>query len=57
VQHTDIQRGPLDRRLGLAELLIHTAGTQMATVRLPGLTADRASALRDALLEGHDQRF
>ncbi|MGQ0800914.1 MAG: PH domain-containing protein [Pseudomarimonas sp.] len=57
VQHTDIQRGPLDRRLGLADLLIHTAGTQMATVRLPGLADERAHVLRDALLEGHDQRF
>jgi len=57
VQHTDIQRGPLDRRLGLADLLIHTAGTQMATVRLPGLAEARAHALRDGLLEGHDQRF
>ena len=57
VQHTDIQRGPLDRRLGLADLLVHTAGTQMATVRLPGLADERAHVLRDALLEGHDQRF
>lgn len=57
VQHTDIQRGPLDRRLGLADLLVHTAGTQMATVRLAGLADERAQALRDALLEGHDQQF
>lgn len=57
VQHTDIQRGPLDRRLGLADLLVHTAGTQMATVRLAGVSAERAQALRDALLEGHDQQF
>ncbi len=57
VQHTDIQRGPLDRRLGLADLSIHTAGTAMATVRLSGLSLDRAQSLRDSLLEGHDQRF
>ena len=57
VQHTDIQRGPLDRRLGLADLSIHTAGTSMATVRLSGLSLDRAQSLRDSLLEGHDQRF
>lgn len=57
VQHTDIQSGPLDRRLGLADLLVHTAGTQMATVRLEGLAVERARALRDALLEGHDQQF
>lgn len=57
VQHTDIQRGPLDRRLGLADLLVQTAGTAMATVRLGGLSDERARALRDALLEGHDQQF
>lgn len=57
VQHTDIERGPLDRRLGLTDLMIHTAGSQMATVRLAGLSTERATTLRDALLEGHDQRF
>ncbi len=57
VQHTDIERGPLDRQLGLADLVVHTAGTRMATVRIAGLASDRALALRDALLEGHDQRF
>lgn len=57
VQHTDLQRGPLARRLGLAELVIHTAGTELASIRVPGLDADRAHALRDALLEGHDQQL
>jgi len=57
VQHTDIQQGPIDRHLGLAELLVHTAGTEMAGVHLNGLDAERARSLRDALLEGHDQRF
>ncbi len=50
VQHTDINRGPLDRRLGLATLKIYTAGTRLASIELDGLPAERAVALRDALL-------
>lgn len=54
VQHTDINRGPLDRRLGLASLRVFTAGTRLASVDLDGLDAARATELRDALLDGHD---
>lgn len=57
VQHTDLQRGPLDRRLGLADLELHTAGSKNATVKLEGLDVERAVALRDALLQGHDRQF
>ncbi|MBD8527482.1 PH domain-containing protein [Pseudomarimonas arenosa] len=57
VQHTDLSHGPLERRLGLASLLIHTAGTDNATIRLAGLAEARARAVRDALLEGHDERL
>lgn len=57
VQHTDLQRGPLDRRLGLSDLVVHTAGSKIAAVRIAGLAEARARALRDALLEGHDQQF
>lgn len=51
VQHLDLERGPLERRLGLATLVLHTAGTRMSAVRLPGLDAARARALRDALVD------
>lgn len=50
VQHLDIERGPIERNLGLATLVIHTAGTRMNAVRLAGLKEQRALALRDALL-------
>jgi hypothetical protein len=52
VQHTDVAQGPLQRRYGLATLLIYTAGTEHAEVDLGGL--DRATALRirDHLLQG-----
>lgn len=50
VQHLDLERGPIERHLGLATLVIHTAGTRMNAVRLAGLDEQRARALRDALL-------
>jgi uncharacterized protein len=54
VQHTDINRGPLDRWLGLATLKVYTAGTRLDAINLGGLPAERAIAMRDALLDGHD---
>lgn len=54
VQHTDINRGPLDRRLGLTTLKVFTAGTRLASVSLDGLPAERAEELRDALVNHAD---
>ena len=50
VQHTDVERGPLARRFGLAALVVHTAGHQDSEVRLEGLEHGVALALRDRLL-------
>ena len=50
VQHTDISQGPLERRFGLASLIVHTAGSENASVQLPGLPNDEALSLRDQLL-------
>lgn len=52
VQHTDVAQGPLQRRFGLATLIVHTAGNESAVVELPGLTHDTALAIRDHLLPG-----
>ena len=54
VQHTDVVQGPLQRRYGLGRLIIHTAGTQHASVSLSGLPHDKALAIRDFLIEGGD---
>ena len=56
VQHTDVSQGPLERRFGIATLVIHTAGTDAAVVSLHGLTRETALAIRDHLLprEGPD---
>lgn len=47
VQHIDIAQGPLQRLLGLATLVLNTAGTRGAAVKLPGLKPSDAEAMRD----------
>ncbi|HUF64019.1 MAG TPA: PH domain-containing protein [Verrucomicrobiales bacterium] len=56
LQHVDIRRGPLERHLGLATLMLHTAGTSHALQTVPGLDPARAAQLRDRFLrfEGDD---
>jgi len=50
VQHTDVSQGPIERRFGLAHLVIHTAGTMSASVTLEGLRHDTAILIRNHLL-------
>jgi membrane protein YdbS with pleckstrin-like domain len=54
VQHTDVSRGPIERALDLATLVVYTAGTQHASVHLSGLTHETALAIRDFLIDGGD---
>ena len=46
VQHLDLKRGPLERRYGLATLVLHTAGTRLNAVQLSGIEDADAEALR-----------
>lgn len=50
VQHTDVQQGPVERGFGLATLIVHTAGTQHASIPLSGLAHEVALEIRDYLL-------
>lgn len=50
VQHLDVERGPIERRYGLATLIVHTAGTRLNALRQPGFDESTAAALRDALV-------
>jgi membrane protein YdbS with pleckstrin-like domain len=52
VQHTDVSQGPLQRRHGLATLVIYTAGTTYAKVELAGLDHATALRIREHLLAG-----
>ena len=49
VQHIDIAHGPIERRFGLATLILHTAGTRGAAVPLPGLLHEEAERMRDRI--------
>ncbi len=50
VQHVDLSSGPIDRLFGLRQVSIYTAGTREADASIPGLTSERAEALRQALI-------
>lgn len=49
IQHLDVQQSILERMLGLAKLVIYTAGTRGADIIIPGLPLQYAEALRDQL--------
>ena len=49
VQHVDTQRGPVERALGLASVVVYTAGSRGADVTIPGLTPERADDLQEQL--------
>jgi uncharacterized protein len=50
VQHLDFERGPLERRYGLATLIVHTAGSQERALRQSGLLLADAEYLRNVLM-------
>ncbi len=49
IQQVESRSGPLGRRLGNAELVIHTAGTRVARTVLSGVPISQAELLRDQL--------
>ena len=49
VQHIDLAQGPVERRFGLATLILHTAGTRASSVPLPGLPQEEAERMRDRI--------
>ena len=50
IQHVEQHQGPLDRRFGLYELKLFSAGTAYLRFRIPGLDADTASRIRQFIL-------
>ncbi len=54
IQHTDVNQGPIERHFGLAHLVLHTAGTESASVTLPGLDQDLAIGIRQQLVPTDD---
>lgn len=50
IQHVDTRQGPIERTMGLATVVVFTAGSVGAMVAVPGLATARAEALRDQLV-------
>lgn len=54
IQHVDTHSGPIERSMGLATLIVHTAGSQLGSITVPGLPKAEAEQLRDYLSKmGH----
>jgi hypothetical protein len=51
VQHIDVVRGPVEKLLGVATLVVHTAGTHNSIVTVPGLAPETAEEIRDVIRE------
>jgi membrane protein YdbS with pleckstrin-like domain len=49
LQHVDSSRGPVERLVGLASIVVYTAGSRGADVTVPGLTSSGADDLRERL--------
>lgn len=51
VQHIDVVRGPIERRFGLATLVIYTAGHAHSDIKIEGLSHEAALGLRERLVK------
>lgn len=51
IQHVEQHQGPIDKRFGLYELKLFSAGTGHFTFRIPGLDAAAAARVKQFILE------
>ncbi len=54
IQHVELKRGPIDRKVGLAKLQVFSAGGAMHTFEIPGLKLDDAESIRQFILSHKD---
>lgn len=54
IQHVELKRGPIDRKIGLAKLQVFSAGGAMHTFEVPGLVLEEAEAIRQFILSHKD---
>ena len=47
IQHSTVTMGPLERKFGLARLVLYTAGSNDADLSIPGLTQATAQQLKE----------
>lgn len=51
IQNCSVHQGPLERKFSLATLILYTAGSQGADMKIPGLTEEEANRLRHFILQ------
>ncbi len=54
IQHVELKRGPIDRKLGLAKIQVFSAGGATHTFEIPGLEVDTAESIRQFILDHKD---
>ncbi|WP_068546287.1 PH domain-containing protein [Thalassotalea crassostreae] len=54
VQHVELKRGPVERKVGLATLQVFSAGGALHTFEIPGLEFELAEHIRQFILEHKD---
>jgi len=54
IQHVELKRGPIDRKIGLAKLQVFSAGGAMHTFEIPGLPVEKAESIRQFILDHKD---
>lgn len=51
IQHCTVHSGPLERRYKLASISLFTAGSEGSDLTIPGLTEEKASNLREFIMQ------
>lgn len=54
IQHMELKRGPIDRKIGIAKLQVFSAGGEMHTFEIPGLPVEIAQQIRQFILQHKD---
>lgn len=54
IQHIELKRGPIERKLGLAKVQVFSAGGATHTFEIPGLEVDTAESIRQFILDHKD---
>ena len=54
VQHVELKRGPIDRKVGLAKLQVFSAGGALHTFEIPGLPIEDAESIRQFIISHKD---
>lgn len=51
IQHCSVHAGPIERKYGLASISVFTAGSEGSDLKIPGLTEETASAIREFIMQ------